>query len=199
MTLSCMPITVACAGVREMLSMAFLGLYGVPASDCVGAALLTFVCKVSWSCIGGAVLWRESFVQQRSRARTVAAGAPPLVSVVIPVINEAESLPTTIAHVRHNESIREIIVVDGGSTDRTPEIAEQLGCRVLTSKAGRGGQMRAGAAAASGDIVLLLHADTWLPPHATRAMLDCLRDHAVVGGGFWKEFRDSPFLLLGSK
>ena len=108
-------------------------------------------------------------------------------------------MPTTIAHVRHNESIREIIVVDGGSTDRTPEIAEQLGCHVLTSKAGRGGQMRAGAAAASGDIVLLLHPDTWLPPHATRAMLDCLRDHAVVGGGFWKEFRDSPFLLLGSK
>jgi cellulose synthase/poly-beta-1,6-N-acetylglucosamine synthase-like glycosyltransferase len=46
---------------------------------------------------------------------------------------------------------------------------------------------------------LLLHADTWLAPNATRAMLDCLRDHAVVGGGFWKEFRDPSFLLLGSK
>jgi cellulose synthase/poly-beta-1,6-N-acetylglucosamine synthase-like glycosyltransferase len=59
--------------------------------------------------------------------------------------------------------------------------------------------LRAGAAAASGDVLLLLHADTWLPPHATRALLDCLRDRAVVAGGFWKEFRDSPLLLLGSK
>jgi rSAM/selenodomain-associated transferase 2 len=199
MTLSCLPITVAGAGLREMLSITFLGLYGVPAADCVGAALLTFVCKVSWSCIGGAVLWRESFVQRRSQSRTVTASAPPLVSVVIPAINEADSLPATVAHVRLNESIREIIVVDGGSTDRTPEIAEQLGCRVLTSKAGRGGQMRAGAAAASGDVILLLHADTWLPPNATRAMLDCLRDHAVVGGGFWKEFHNPSFLLRGSK
>ncbi len=199
MMLSCLPVTVAGAGVREMLAMTFLGLYGVPASDCVGAALLTFVCKVTWSLIGGVVLWRESFVQQRSRARAAACSPPPLVSVIIPVINEAEALPTTIAHLRLNESIREIIVIDGGSTDRTPEIAEQLGCRVLTSTSGRGRQMRAGAAAASGDIVLLLHADTWLPPNATRAMQDCLRDHAVVAGGFWKEFRDSPFLLLGSK
>jgi cellulose synthase/poly-beta-1,6-N-acetylglucosamine synthase-like glycosyltransferase len=59
--------------------------------------------------------------------------------------------------------------------------------------------MRAGANAASGDVILLLHADTWLPPHATRALLDCLRDRAVVAGGFWKEFRESPLLLLGSK
>ena len=199
MMLSCLPITVAGAGVREMLSMTFLGLYGVPASDCVGAALLTFVCKASWSSLGGVALWRESFVQQRSHSRAVATGTPPLVSVVIPALNEAESLEKTVAHIRANDSIREIIVVDGGSKDHTPEIAEQLGCRVLKSRGGRGGQMRAGAAAAHGDIVLLLHADTWLPPDATRAMLDCLRDHSVVGGGFWKEFRDSPFLLLGSK
>jgi rSAM/selenodomain-associated transferase 2 len=195
MMLSCMPITVAGAGVREMLAMTFLGLYGVPPGDCVGAALLTFVCKVSWALIGGAVLARETSVQERVKPRGDAAS----ISVIIPALNEADSLPTTISHLRQNEAIREVIVVDGGSSDRTPEIAEQLGCRVLASKPGRGGQMRAGANAASGDVILLLHADTWLPPHATRALLDCLRDRAVVAGGFWKEFRESPLLLLGSK
>jgi rSAM/selenodomain-associated transferase 2 len=174
MTLSCLPI---------------------PAGDAVAAALLTFVCKVTWCGIGGAVLWREASVQQQAASRPDAK----TISVIIPAVNEAEALPTTIAHLRHNAAIHEIIVVDGGSTDRTPEIAEQLGCRVLASKPGRGGQMRAGAAAARGDVILLLHADTWLPPHATRALLDCLRDHAVVAGGFWKEFRDPPLLLLGSK
>jgi rSAM/selenodomain-associated transferase 2 len=215
--LSCLPVSVAGAGVREMLSLAFLGLYGVPPGDCVGAAALTFACKVSWALAGGAVLWREAAVQERCAAfpslpqqgedgkpeatlpGTVTGREPKTISVIVPVLNEAESLPSTIEHVRRNSSIHEIIVVDGGSIDRTPEIAEQLGCRLLTSRPGRGGQMRAGAAVATGDVILLLHADTWLPPHATRALLDCLRDGAVVAGGFWKEFRDSPWLLLGSK
>ena len=213
MMLSCLPITVAGAGVREMLSLAFLGLYGVPADACVGAAMLTFLCKVSWSLIGGFVLWRESVVQERRPAawsgggksfevvnsEAGVRGAASTISVVIPALNEAESLPPSIERLRKNDSIQEIIVVDGGSTDRTPEVAEQLGCRVLTAKSGRGGQMRAGAEIAAGDVILLLHADTWLPPEGTQALLDCLRDRAVVAGGFWKEFRDSPFLLLGSK
>ena len=194
MMLSCLPVTVAGAGVREMLSMTFLGLYGVPAADCVGAALLTFVCKSTWALFGGSVLWREAMRQEGNVTSEVKS-----VSVIIPAINEADWLPTTIEHLRRNSSILEIIVADGGSSDRTTEIAEQLGCRVLTTKPGRGGQMRAGAAAAKGDVILLLHADTWLPPNATHAMLDCLRDRVVVAGGFWKEFRESPLLLLGSK
>jgi rSAM/selenodomain-associated transferase 2 len=195
MMLSCMPVTVAGAGVREMLAITFLGIYGVPASECVSAALLTFLCKVTWCLIGGGVLWRETAVQQRvakiSEATTV--------SVVIPVLNEAEALPVTIQHLRRNESIHEIIVVDGGSSDGTAQLGEQLGCRVLASTSGRGGQMRAGASAASGDVVLLLHADTWLPLNGIHSLLNCLRDRSVVAGGFWKEFRESPLLLLGSK
>ena len=196
MMLSCLPITVAGAGVREMLSLAFLGLYGVPAADCVGAAVLTFLCKITWGLIGGALLCREGAVQERAASKI--AHEDKTISIIIPALNEADALPITVQHLRQNDSIHEIIVVDGGSTDRTPEIAEQLGCRVLTSPPGRGGQMRAGAAAATGDVILLLHADTWLPPHATRALLDCLRDGAVVGGGFWKEFREPPLLLRGS-
>jgi rSAM/selenodomain-associated transferase 2 len=214
--LSCLPVSIAGAGVREMLSLTFLGLYGVPPGDCVGAAALTLLCKLSWASAGGAVLWREAGVQQRcavsaslpeqsegrektTAPETLAGQEPKTISVIMPVLNEAESLPSTIEHLRRNSSIHEILVVDGGSVDRTPEIAEQLGCRLLTARQGRGGQMRAGAAVATGDVILLLHADTWLPPHGTRALLDCLRDRAVVAGGFWKEFRRTPWLLLGSK
>lgn len=197
MMLSCVPLTVGGAGVRELLALTFLGFYGVPAGDCVGAAMLTFLCKVAWSLVGGAMFWTESQLQER--LSTNAARVVSTVSVVIPTLNEAESLPMTVAQLRVNEAIAEVIVVDGGSADRTPEIAEQLGCRVLNSAPGRGGQMRVGAAAATGDVILLLHADTWLESGGTRAMLDCLRDRAVVAGGFWKEFRHSPWLLLGSK
>ncbi len=192
MMLSCMPITVGGAGVREALSLAFLVPYGVPPAACVGAALLTFLCKVTWSLMGGLVFARKNRLQQ--------SGAPAAsVSVVIPVLNEADALPDALARLRRNEAISEIIVVDGGSRDGTAGIAQQLGCRVLVSAPGRGGQMRLGAAAATGDVVLLLHADTWLPSHAIRALLDCLRDGSVVAGGFWKEFREPPLLLLGSK
>ena len=59
--------------------------------------------------------------------------------------------------------------------------------------------MRHGAAQAAGDVILLLHADTWLPPEAGRAALDCLRDVTVVGGGFWKTFRDPTWVMRGSR
>ncbi len=120
-------------------------------------------------------------------------------SVIIPVLNEAAALPETIRRLRDNPEVQEIIVVDGGSRDHTRDLAAQLGCRVLSSPPGRGTQMRAGAAVAAGDAILLLHADTWLPPHAARAALDCLGDPRVAGGGFWKEFRERHPLLLGSK
>src|SRR6185369_8841008 len=93
----------------------------------------------------------------------------------------------------------EIIVADGGSEDDTRTIARQLGCHVLTTPPGRGGQMMLGARQASADVVLLLHADTWLPKNAGHAALNCLRDPTVVAGGFWKKFRKTPLLLLGSR
>ena len=59
--------------------------------------------------------------------------------------------------------------------------------------------MRLGAAQARGGVVLLLHADTWVPRDAGRAALKCLSDQAVVAGGFWKTFRDGSWLMLGSR
>lgn len=124
---------------------------------------------------------------------------PKTISIIIPTLNEAEFLEETLRRARALPEVCEIIVVDGGSADDTRGIAGRLGCRVLTGAPGRGGQMRLGAAQATGDAVLLLHADTWLPPNAGRAALDSLRDGRVAGGGYWKTFRDASPLLLGSR
>jgi len=122
-----------------------------------------------------------------------------VISVIIPTLNEAEALTETVRRARAVPEISEILVVDGGSRDKTAELAAQLGCRVLNSPPGRGGQMQRGAAQAKGDVVLLLHADTWLPANAGQAILACLRDPAVIGGGFWKRFRDGSVMMLGSR
>lgn len=120
-------------------------------------------------------------------------------SVIIPTLNEAEELPETVRRAQRVPEVIEIIVVDGESSDGTVRIAEGLGCRVLTASRSRGGQMRLGASQATGDVVVLLHADTWLPPKAGQAIFDCLRNAAVVGGGFWKRFRRRRFVMLGSR
>ena len=91
----------------------------------------------------------------------LASSAPPL-SVVIPALNEARGIAATLNHVRALAPEVELIVADGGSTDRTREIASPL-ARVIQAPKGRAKQMNAGAAAARGDWLLFLHADTRLP------------------------------------
>ncbi len=198
LTLSALPITVAGLGLREGAAIVLLGLYGVPAENAVAASLLSLAVALFWAAVGGVSYWREE-----RRFEALSASPPKTsatISAVIPVLNEAGTLEETVRKARELPEIQEIIVVDGGSEDGTRERAAGLGCKVLSAPAGRGGQMRAGARAADGDVILLLHADTWLPPEAGRALLNCLRDRRVVAGGFWKEFRQgSPLLLLGSK
>lgn len=193
--LSCMPFTVAGAGVREVAAITLLGLYSVPVEDCVAASLLTLFHKLAWAGIGAFVFWREESLQGRRASRPL----PQTLSIIIPTLNEAEALPETVRRAQALPEVMEIIVVDGGSHDTTREVAEELGCRLLTSAPGRGGQMRLGAAQARGDVIVLLHADTWLPAEAGHALLNCLRDAMVVGGGFWKIFRQGSILLLGSR
>jgi len=83
------------------------------------------------------------------------------VSVVIPALNAASTLPGCLDALRA-DVIREVIVVDGGSVDGTVACAGRA--RVIHAPAGRGGQLRAGVAAASAEFLLLLHADTVLAP-----------------------------------
>jgi rSAM/selenodomain-associated transferase 2 len=122
------------------------------------------------------------------------------ISVVIPTLNEAAELPETLRRLRLVTEVGEIIIADGGSGDATQSLARAVGCLVVSSPPGRGHQMRAGAAQATGDILLFLHADTWLPPHGGRALLDCLARPGVVAGGFYKVFRAPPnWLVRGSR
>lgn len=88
-----------------------------------------------------------------------------MISVVIPTLNAARGLPaalTALVPAAVEGLVKEVIVVDGGSTDATLAIAEDAGARVLTAPASRGGQLLAGCAAARGDWLLCLHADTRL-------------------------------------
>ncbi len=121
------------------------------------------------------------------------------ISVIIPALNEAMEIAETIRRALVIPEVCQIIVVDGGSNDATRDIAVAHGCTVLECEPSRGKQLCLGAAQARGDVVLLLHADTWLPLEAGRAALDCLCDERVVTGGFYKCFRDPHWLMRGSR
>src|SRR5258706_10186212 len=85
------------------------------------------------------------------------------VSVVIPTLDEADRLSAPIEALRREPELAEIIVADGGSADGTPALAQALGARVIGTEGDRGRQLRAGADAARGEILLFLHADSVFP------------------------------------
>jgi rSAM/selenodomain-associated transferase 2 len=95
-----------------------------------------------------------------------------MLSVVIPTLNAAARLPDTLATLAGAD---EIVVADGGSTDGTPALAAALGARVVQAPRGRGTQLAAGVAAASGEWLLLLHADTRLAPGWRQVRIDPAR------------------------
>lgn len=87
-----------------------------------------------------------------------------MLSLVIPTLNAAATLPGTLAALAEGSVEREIVVCDGGSQDGTAAIALEGGARVVESARGRGLQLATGASAARGDWLLFLHADTLLAP-----------------------------------
>jgi rSAM/selenodomain-associated transferase 2 len=106
-------------------------------------------------------------------------------SIVMPVLNEAERLPDTVRGLaRLQAQGAEVIVVDGGSEDGTPARASAAGLRVLRGPTGRARQMNAGARAAGGDVLLFLHADTVLPENALAAVVAALDGARRVWGRF---------------
>jgi rSAM/selenodomain-associated transferase 2 len=108
----------------------------------------------------------------------------PRLSIVIPVLNEAGLIAEALVRLQPLRARgAELIVVDGGSTDGTADQAAPLVSRLVRAPKGRATQMNAGARAATGDILLFLHADTRLPEDADRVIAE-----AFAAGAVWGRF-----------
>ena len=100
-------------------------------------------------------------------------------SIVVPALNEAAGIRAALEALAPLRARgHELIVVDGGSTDETLRLARGFADKVLNAERGRAVQMNAGAAAASGDALLFLHADTRLPERADELIFDSLASSA---------------------
>jgi len=109
----------------------------------------------------------------------------PALSIIVPVLNEEAGIAAALAALGDLRRFgHEVIVVDGGSSDRTVELARPLADLVIAAPRGRASQMNAGAAQASGDTLLFLHADTRLPPAADCAIVEGLRRSGRRWGRF---------------
>jgi rSAM/selenodomain-associated transferase 2/rSAM/selenodomain-associated transferase 1 len=107
----------------------------------------------------------------------------PDLSIIVPALNEAATIESTLSHLQGVDNLQ-VIVVDGGSTDETVDLARRQGARVLQTQPGKARQMNCGAAAATGEVLVFLHADTRLPENFNRQILAALNQTGVVAGAF---------------
>jgi glycosyltransferase involved in cell wall biosynthesis len=105
------------------------------------------------------------------------------ISIIIPVLNEVNNITAAITSTQPTHNV-EVIVVDGGSNGDTPVLAQSLGVTVISSPPGRAVQMNIGAAIASGEIFLFLHADTRLPAGFDAVIRTVLKPSGIVAGAF---------------
>jgi rSAM/selenodomain-associated transferase 2 len=116
-----------------------------------------------------------------------------LISAVIPTLNAAERLSQALTVLRRSAMVGEVIVADGGSSDETTALASSAGAQVIATPRGRGGQLAAGAAAASGDWLLFLHSDCRLEQGWERATTEFLRGPAAeCRAGYFDLALDDP-------
>jgi len=121
-------------------------------------------------------------------------GSDLVVSIIVPVWNEAGTISEALQRLRRDFPECELLVVDGGSIDGTPELASaQAG--VVTTASGRACQMNEGARLTRGDVLWFVHADTVIAPYALQQIREALADPGIVGGGLSLRFdRRTPSL-----
>ncbi|MGI9073188.1 MAG: TIGR04283 family arsenosugar biosynthesis glycosyltransferase [Bryobacteraceae bacterium] len=106
------------------------------------------------------------------------------VSIIVPTLNEQAHILATLTALQQLLGDKEVLVVDGGSTDATVPLARSQGVILLEAPKGRGPQMQAGALEAAGSVLWFVHADTIPPPTALTEIGRALEDEQVVGGNF---------------
>lgn len=119
-----------------------------------------------------------------------------MISVVMPVYQEERALPETLRSLLAQPGEYEVLVVDGGSTDRTCELVRaETRARLFRATKGRAFQMNEGAAHARGEWLLFLHADTVLPSGALQRLNDLEAEPSVQAGGFLHRFSGDDWRL----
>jgi rSAM/selenodomain-associated transferase 2 len=114
-------------------------------------------------------------------------------TIVVPCLDEGEGIGAALGALQpYRRAGHEVIVVDGGSRDGTPELARPLADRIIGSARGRALQMNTGAALAGGEVLVFLHADTVLPPEADRLILDGLARSGRCWGRFDVRLSGAP-------
>jgi rSAM/selenodomain-associated transferase 2 len=112
-----------------------------------------------------------------------------MISIIIPTLNEEAVIAKTISYVQEQKGNWEIIVSDGGSEDKTLEIVKSFQeIKIIRATKGRASQMNEGARFAKGDILLFLHADTFLLPLAIEKINDAMKNSSIIGGSFFLIF-----------
>jgi len=121
-------------------------------------------------------------------------------SVVVPMLNEAATIASTLDALRRGAPDAEIIVVDGGSTDASVAIVRPLCDTLIDASRGRALQMNTGARASHGDVLVFVHADTIVPSTFAADIASALSDPAVVGGRFDVKLDDNalPYRIIGA-
>jgi rSAM/selenodomain-associated transferase 2 len=115
--------------------------------------------------------------------KKVARMSLPKISIIIPTLNEAAVIERTLSRLQDVEHL-EVMVVDGGSTDETLDLAESMGVQVLQTPPGKAAQMNRGARKATGEVLVFLHADTVMPGGFDHLILNALNQKGVVAGAF---------------
>ncbi len=134
-------------------------------------------------------IWRSLF-RRAHYTRVVATGSHSDISVIIPVLNDAEALDLALSSTQDCTGV-ERIVVDGGSSDESAEVALSRGVKILHSPPGRARQMNAGAEVAEGTFLVFLHADTRLPEGFDYHVRRILTQSGVAAGAFQLQI-DAP-------
>jgi len=129
-------------------------------------------------------------IWQAVKKTAAKSSAAQKISIIIPALNEAATIDRTLSHLEGVDNL-EVIVVDGGSIDETAALARSHEAKVIQSNPGKAIQMNTGAAAAAGEILVFLHADTLLPEGFSHQIVSALNQKGVAAGAFRLSI-DSP-------